>query len=71
MQVAQIKSNIEAKKEARELNRAIHRADDAEEYAVASIAFAVMAVDEAEIAVLEAIEARAYADLLSSVKNSA
>jgi hypothetical protein len=70
-QVAQIKSNIEAKKEALELNRAVNRADDAEDYAAASIAFAIMAVDEAEIATLEAIGARAYADSLRSTKMTA
>jgi chromosome segregation ATPase len=64
-QVAQIKSKIEAKKEARELNRAVNRADDAEDYAATSIAFAIMAVDDAEIAALEAIDARAYADSLA------
>jgi hypothetical protein len=61
-QVAQIKSNVAAKKEAVEHNRAMNRADDAESYAVASIYFASMAIDDAEIATLEAIDARAYAD---------
>ena len=70
-QVAQIKSNIEAKKEALELNRVVNRADDAEDYAAASIAFAIMAVDDAEIATLEAIGARAYADSLRSAKKTA
>jgi hypothetical protein len=64
-QVEQIKSNIEAKKEARELNRAMNRADDAESYAASSIAFAMMAIDDAEIATLEALDARAYADALA------
>jgi hypothetical protein len=67
-QVAQIKSNIEAKKDALELNRATFRADDAEAYADASIAFAIMALDDAEIATLEAIGARAYADSLRGTK---
>jgi hypothetical protein len=70
-QVAQIKSNLEAKKETVELNRAKNRADDAEDYAAASIAFAIMAVDEAEIATLEAIGARAYADSLHSANTTA
>ena len=70
-QVAKIKSNIEAKKEAHELNRAMHRADNAEEYAAASIAFAIMAIDDAEIAILEAYEARAYADALQKSTMSA
>lgn len=64
-QVEQIKSNIEVKKEARELNRAVNRADDAEDYAAASIAFAIMAIDDAEIATLEAVDARAYAEALA------
>jgi hypothetical protein len=67
-QVAQIKSNVEAKKEAFELNRAVDRADDAEALAAASIAFAFMAMDDAEIATLEAIEARAYAESLRKTK---
>lgn len=66
-QVEQIKGNIEAKKESRELNRALNRADDAENYAAASIAFAIMAIDDSEIATLEAIEARAYADTLAKM----
>ena len=70
-QVTQIKSNVGAKKEALELNRATFRADDAESYADASIAFAIMALDEAEIATLEAIGARAYADSLRSAKKTA
>ena len=70
-QVAQIKSNIGAKKEALELNRATFRAEDAEAYADASIAFVMMALDEAEIATLEAIGARAYADSLAKTKTTA
>lgn len=63
--VGKIKSNIEAKKGAMELKRAMHRADDAESYADASIYWALIAIDEAEIAALEAIGARAYADSLA------
>src|SRR5262245_6248701 len=59
--MAQIKSNIEAKKEALARDRAERRADDAEDYAAASIYFALMALDDAEIATLEAVEARGYA----------
>ncbi len=65
-QVERIKSNIETKKEVRERNRAMGRADDAESYAEASIEFAIMALDDAEIATLEAIDARAYAESLPS-----
>ena len=41
-----------------------NRAEDAE----ASIAFAITALDESEIATLESIGARVYADSLRSVK---
>lgn len=47
-----------------EAKQATRRADDAEAYAVASIDFAMMAIDEAEVAVLEAIDARVYAESL-------
>jgi len=63
--MAQIKSNIEAKKEALARDRAERRADDAESYAASSIYFALMALDDAEIAALEAVEARAYAASLA------
>jgi hypothetical protein len=63
-QVERIKNNIEAKKEVRERNRAMRRAEDAEFDAEASIEFAIMALDDAEVATLEAIDARAYAESL-------
>jgi uncharacterized protein (DUF2225 family) len=61
----QIKNKIETEREAREVKKANKRAEDAEEYAMAVIMYAYMTVDEAEVAVLEAIGARAYADLLA------
>ena len=61
----QIKNKIGTDKEAREVKKANKQADDAEEYAGAAIMFAYMAIDEAEVAVLEAIAARAYADTLA------
>jgi hypothetical protein len=70
-QVAEIKSNVQAKKEAFERNRSAERADDAEVLAAISIDFALMAIDDAEIAVLEAIEARTYADALAQTKTIA
>ena len=70
-QVAQIKSNIEDKKETFQLNRAVERAEDAEVLAAISIDFALMAIDDAEISVLEAIEARAYSDALAKTKTTA
>lgn len=63
--VAQIKGKIEAKNDAREAKRAMRRADDAESYAVNAIYLALMAIDEAEIATLEAVDARVYADSLA------
>ncbi len=63
--VLQIKNKIETEKEAREVKKANKRADDAESYAEAAILFVFLAIDEAEVAVLEAIDARAYADMLS------
>jgi len=63
-QVEQIKSNIDVRQDAREYKRAMRRADDAEMYAEAAIGFVILALDEAEIATLEAIEARAYAESL-------
>jgi len=63
--VEKIKSNITAKKDAVNRKLAEHRADDAEDYATDSIYFASMAIDDAEIATLEAIEARAYAESLA------
>ena len=63
--VEKIKSNIAAKKDAVSRKVAEHRADDAEDYATASIYFARMAIDDADVATLEAIEARAYAESLA------
>ncbi len=63
--VEKIKSNIAAKKDAVDRKRAEHRAEDAEEYAADSIYFASTAIDDAEIATLEAIDARAYAESLA------
>ena len=58
--------DVPAKKDARvDRKRAEHRAEDAEEYAVDSIYFASIAIDDAEIATLEAIEARAHAESLT------
>jgi hypothetical protein len=62
--VQQIKNKIGTEKEAMEAKQVTRRADDAEAYAVASIDFAMMAIDEAEVAVLEAIDARVYAESL-------
>ncbi|MFI7667268.1 hypothetical protein [Nocardia sp. NPDC049526] len=63
--VEKIKKTIAAKKDAHDRNVANRRADDAEGYASASIDYALMAIDDAEIATLEAIDARAYAESLT------
>ncbi len=63
--VEKIKNNIAAKKDAVNRKLAEHRADDAEDNATALIYFARMAIDDAEIATLEAIDARAYAGSLT------
>ena len=63
--VQKIKKHIAAKKDAVNRKMAEDRADDAEEYATASIYFASMAIDNAEVASLEAIDARAYAESLA------
>ena len=65
----QIKNKIETEKEAHEVKMANKRAADAEAYADAAIYFAALAIDEAELAVLEAIDAKAYADLLAQTES--
>ena len=62
--IQQIKNKMETEKEARELKKAMKRADEAESCAETSIMFVDLAIDEAEIAILEAIDARAYAEML-------
>ena len=60
--ILQIKNKIETAKEAREVKKAKKRAEDTEAYAEAAIRFAFLSIDEAEIAVLEALDAQAEAD---------
>lgn len=61
----EIKNKIETEKEAHEVKKAMKRAEDAEDYALAAILFFYIAIDEAEVAVLGAIAAQAYAELLT------
>ena len=61
----QIKNKRETEMEAREVKKARQRAEDADAYAVITIDFAMLAIDEAEVAVLEAFDADAYADSLA------
>ena len=61
----QIKNKRETEMEAREVKKARQRAEDADAYAVITIDFAMLAIDEAEVAILEAFDADAYADSLA------
>ena len=63
--VQEIKSKIEADKDAHEAKRARRGADALAADARDLIAFAVLAIDDAELALLEAIAAEAYADALA------
>lgn len=63
--VNKIKSTLGAKKDAVTRKVAVQRADNAEDYAASSIDFALIAIDDAEIATLEAVDARAYAESLA------
>lgn len=58
---AEAKSDIADFKHSQDLARAQKRADRLEEHAAHAIAFALMAMDEAENAVLEAVDARLHA----------
>ena len=58
----QIKNKIETEKEAREVKKANRRAEDAASYAAAALYFSLMATDEAELALLEAVSAQVYAN---------
>lgn len=60
-----IKSTIGAKKDAIDRKVAVRRADHAEDCAASSIDFALMAIDDAEVATLEAVDARAHAESLA------
>lgn len=63
--VQQIKNKIEADKETHEAKRARRRADRLAADARDLIRFAVLTIDDAELAVLEAIEAEVYAQSLA------
>jgi hypothetical protein len=63
--VLQIKGKIDTEKDAHEVKRAKRRAVAAAAYAEDAIRFAMLAIDEAELAVLEAIEADVYAESLA------
>jgi hypothetical protein len=63
--IEKIKNTIATKKDTHDLKVANRQADDAEGYASASIDYALIAIDDAEIATLEAIDARFYAESLT------
>lgn len=63
---SELHSQIDEWKAQREVEKLVSRADRAENYAVSAIVFAAAAVQEAQIAVLEAIEARIAADEIVS-----
>ena len=60
--VTETESRIKEWKANRELEKLEKRADNAEEYAAHSIVVALEAVDEAEVAMLEALAARIESD---------
>lgn len=59
---SELQSQVEEWKAQREVEKLVSRADRAESYAASAIIFAAAAAEEAQIAVLEAIEARIAAD---------
>ena len=62
--VEKIRSDITAKKDAMDASRAKARADRLEDNAVASLGFAILAMEEAELAAVEAVDARLHAESL-------
>ncbi len=60
-----VRSTIEAKKDAIDAKRAEDRADQLEFNAAHSVNFALLAIEDAELAVAEAIDARIHADSLT------
>jgi hypothetical protein len=67
--VQQIKTRIETDKEVHEAKKARRRADRFAADAQDLIRFALMAIDDAQLAVLEAIEAELYAESLADQLN--
>ncbi len=65
--IQQIKNKIETEKEARGAKKAKKRAKYTEAYADAAICFAMLVIDEVEVAALEAINAEAYADSVTEL----
>ncbi len=61
-----VRAQIEAKKDAIDASRAGRRADRLEYNAMLTVDFALAAMDEAELAVIESIDARAHSDKLAA-----
>ena len=66
--IAEIRRKADADKTKHDVKRAQHRADRAEDDALAAVAFAMLVVEEAEYEVLDAILSRAEADEMAAVK---
>ena len=60
-----VRSTIKAKKDAIDVKRAADRADQLEFNAAHSVSFALLAIEDAELAVAEAVDARIFADSLA------
>ncbi len=67
--IKKIKQEVDERKDSRDLKRAQKRADRAENNAEGAVFFALYSIAEAEVAVLEAVEARVFASSLE--KNAA
>lgn len=63
----EIEAEVAAWKEKREQEKLLKHAEQAEEYAVAAILIAAAAAEEAEVAVLEAIDARKMAESITII----
>jgi len=66
--IDKIRKDIDNRKEEHDLKRAEHHAEHREDDAVAAVAFAYAAFEEAEYAVLDAILAREEADQLATAR---
>ena len=66
VKAASVRNEIQAKKDAVDASRAANRADRLEFNAGLAIDFALVAMEDAELAVAEAIDARLKAEALSS-----
>ena len=70
-QIEKIRAKVDEKRNDHDVTVAGHRADRAERNAADAIDFALWAIDEAEAAVLEAVDAREISDRLQSAIPSA